>query len=257
VDTTPILTGPWPYDLDPADVPFTKRTVTVLERQGIYTNPTLLSEVTATDVLGWWNAGPVTVEDLRINGNDAIAQHHTETGLREALAADLSDMASEPWAPHIWYHDPRFTRFVPKGDATVYEIATSGSTVDRRFLWGHATELRNAVDAQARLSLLDAVSQHVEAISGQHGERLDALLARTGVNGLDPITGADAARRLGVSHQRMYQIVQQLHRAKDRGCPSAGIWMPQLDAADQNGWSRSISAEAQTAIRGFVKSDGF
>jgi hypothetical protein len=76
-------------------------------------------------------------------------------------------------------------------------------------------------------------------------------------HGRVPITGADAARRLGVSHQRMYQIVRQLHRARDRACPSAGIWMPQLDAADQNGWSRSISAEAQTAIRGFVKSDGF
>jgi hypothetical protein len=185
VDTTPILTAPWPYDLDPATVPFMKRTVTVLERQGIYTNPTLLTELTATDVLGWWNAGPATVEDLRNVGNDAIRRHHTETGLLEALAADLSNMASEPWAPHIWYHDPRFARFVPKGEATVFEMATSGSAVDRRFLWEQRDDLRDAVDAQAKLSLLDAISQYVEAISGQHGERLDALLARTGLNGSD------------------------------------------------------------------------
>jgi hypothetical protein len=129
VDTTPILTAPWPHDLDPATVPFTKRTVTVLERQGIYTNPVLLNRVTVTDVLGWWNPGPATVEDLRSIGNDAIRHHHTETGLLKKLAVDLLDMASEPWAPHIWYHDPRFAQFIPKGDHTVYQLATLGSAV--------------------------------------------------------------------------------------------------------------------------------
>jgi hypothetical protein len=117
-------------------------------------------------------------------------------------------------------------------------------------------ELRNAVDTQARLSLLDAISQYVEAVSGQHGDRLEALLARTGLNGRDPITGAEAARSLGVSHQRMCQIVQQLHRAKDRGCPSAGIWMPQLDAADQNGWPNSVTPSSKSAIQGFFVDDG-
>jgi hypothetical protein len=190
VDNTQIFTSSWPRDLDPATVPFTKRTATVLERQGIYTNPALLNELTTTDVLGWWNAGPATVEDLRVAGNDAIRRHHTETGLLAILATDLSNMASESWAPHVWYHDPRFTRFVPKGDLTVYEIATSGSAVDQRFLWQQGVELRDAVDAQARLPLLAAVAEYVEAVSGQHGERLDALLACTGLNGRDPITGA-------------------------------------------------------------------
>jgi hypothetical protein len=165
-------------------------------------------------------------------------------------------MASEPWAPHIWYHDPRFTRFVPKGALTVFEIATTGSGVDRRFLWEQGDKLRNAVDAQAELSLLGAISQYVEAISGQHGDRLEALLARTGLNGLDPITGADAARRLGILHQRMYQIVQQLYRARDRACPSAGIWMPQVDAADQNGWPNSVMPSSKSAIQGFFVDDG-
>jgi hypothetical protein len=236
VDATPILIALWPDDLDPATVPFAKRTATVLERQGIHTNPTLLNRVTATDVLDRWNAGPATVEDLRIVGNDAIRRHHKEAGLLEALVADLSSMASEPWAPHIWYHDPRFARFVPKGDLTVHEIATSGSAVDRRFLWEQRDDLRNAVDAQARLSLLDAISQYVEAVSGQHSKRLEALLACTGLNRRDPITGAQASRLLGVSHQRMYQIVQQLYRARDRACPPEGIWMPQLDAGgDETG----------------------
>jgi hypothetical protein len=96
VNRSPILSALWPHDLDPSDVPFAKRTATILERQGLYTNPALLNEVTTTDVLGWWNAGPTTVDDLRVTGSDAIRRHHTETGLLEQLAADLSAMASEP-----------------------------------------------------------------------------------------------------------------------------------------------------------------
>jgi hypothetical protein len=192
------------------------------------------------------------VEDIRVIGNDAIRQHHSETGLLEELAADLSDMASEPWAPHISYHDPRFAPFLPKGDDTVYEIATSGSAVDRRFLWEQGDGLRDAVDAQAKLSLLDAIAQYVEAISGQHDERLDALLACTGLNGADPINGTAAARRLGISHQRMYQIVQQLHPARDRASPPAGAWLPQVDAADRDGWPQDVTPHSKAAIRSFL-----
>jgi hypothetical protein len=167
-------------------------------------NPILLNQITTTDVLGWWNAGPTTVDDLRVTGNDAITRHHKETGLLKDLARDLLNIASEPWAPYVWHRDTRFAQFVPKGDHTVHDIATSGSAVDRRFLWEHRNGLRDAVDAQARLSLLDAIAQYVEAISGQHGERLDALVARTGLSGSDPIHGTEAARRLGISHQRMH-----------------------------------------------------
>jgi hypothetical protein len=50
------------------------------------------------------------------------------------------------------------------------------------------------VAAQAALSLPDAVGDYVEAISGQHGRRLEVLLARTGLSGSDPITGVEASR---------------------------------------------------------------
>jgi hypothetical protein len=161
-------------------------------------------------------------------------------------------MSLEPWAPHIWYHDPRFARFLPKGEGTVNEIATSGSAVDRRFLWEHGRQLRDAVDEEAKLSLLAEVAMYVEAFSGQHGERLDALLAHTALNGSDPINGTEAARRLGVSHQRMYQIVQQLYRARGRSCPPEGLWMPQLGAVERDDWPASISANAKTSIRAFA-----
>jgi hypothetical protein len=165
-------------------------------------------------------------------------------------------MATEPWAPHIWCHDPRFARFLPKGDHTVHEIAASGSTVGRRFLWEHRTGLRKAVDAQARLSLLDAIARYVEAISRQQGERLDLLLAHTGLNGSDPINSTDAARRLRVSHQRMYQIVQQLYLARDRARSPAGIWMPQVDSTHKSGWPGNVTPSSKAAIQGFFADDG-
>jgi hypothetical protein len=72
-------------------------------------------------------------------------------------------------------------------------------------------DLRAAVVQQADLTLAEAVSEYVEAVSGQHGKRLDVLMAVTGLNGQDPIIGPEAARRLQVSSQRIYQIVNQLH----------------------------------------------
>ena len=96
---------------------------------------------------------------------------------------------------------------------------------DQRFLWGGLEALRAAIDAQAPLSLPRAVAQYVEGISGQHGYRLEALLARTGLGGQDPITNREMARRLGVSDQRASQIVQRLwyHRDRFRPLPVLGL----------------------------------
>lgn len=69
---------------------------------------------------------------------------------------------------------------------------------------------RAAIDRQAALSPADAVAEYVELTTGQHGLRLEVLLARTGLNGHDPTTGVEAGRRLGVSYQRIHQLEQQL-----------------------------------------------
>jgi len=252
VDTAHILIESWPDDLDPAAVPFRTRTVTVLRRRGILTNPTILNDLTTADVKGWWNAGTVTVEDLRTTGNAAIARHRAESHLRQKLAADLADIASQRWAQHIWRLDPRFSEFLPLGTATVYDIATTGTTLEKRQLWEHATQLHRAVQAQGRLSLLEAVSDYVEAISGQHGERLEVLLARTGLNGQEPIAGAQAARQLGVSDQRIHQLVKQLYHARDRAEAPAGVWLPQVQTAETGAWPRGIATEAAPTIRAFL-----
>jgi hypothetical protein len=249
MDNSRILDAPWPADLNPADVPFKGRTETVLRRQWFYNNPILFDSLTEADVAVWWNAGPVTIQDIRSTGNEAIRRHHETTELRLRIDTDLSVIAIEPWAEHIWYRDPRFAAFVPKGDSTVHDIAISGTAVDRRVLWERLDDLRVAVAQQSDLPLGDAVSGYVEAVSGQHDRRLDALLAATGLDGHDPIIGTEAARRLNVSSQRIYQIVSQLHRRLETARPEKGPWLPQIRVADQTYWPAAYTQRGIVAIR--------
>ncbi|MCL1592945.1 MAG: hypothetical protein M3132_01165 [Actinomycetia bacterium] len=159
MNNTRIFETPWPEDLNPADVPFEGRTETVLRRHGFYDDWSLFDGLTAADVLSWWNAGLVTVEDIQRTGNDAIRDHYETVDVRHRKNADLAAVAREPAAPHIWYRDPRFAEFIPKGDSTVFDIAASGTALDRRALWRRLDALRAAVEAQAALSLLEAVSE--------------------------------------------------------------------------------------------------
>jgi len=256
VDASPLLDQPWPLDLDPADVPFRTRSVTALTRQGFFDDPSLFDTLTEAEVLSWWNAGERTVADIRATGNAAIQRHHEQAAQLGQLRVDMAVVVALPWARHIWRRDPRFAVYLPKGDATVHDIAISGSMEDQWVLWGNLDDLRAAIDAQATLTLADAVAEYVEAISGQHGDRLDALLARTGLNGQDPMTGAEMARRLGVSDQRASQIVQRLWYHRDRCRPPHGIWMPQVEEAERDGWPDGYTGEGMAATRGFLGSAG-
>ena len=223
VDSEPILDSSWPADLDPAAVPFKTRTQTVLRRAGLHDDPARFDTLTEDEVMSWWNAGAATVADLRFTGNRAIRCHIEETDQRSEMNIALSAVAAEPWASHIWHRDPRFSRYLPKGEDTVQQIAASGHPDQRRGLWGHVEGLRAAVAAQAALSLPEAVAGYVSAISGQRGQRLNVLLARTGLNGRDPISGPRAARMLGVSPARIYQIQDALDRHRLRARPPAGV----------------------------------
>jgi hypothetical protein len=175
--------------------------------------------------------------------------------LRLRIDTDLTAVAQEPWTKHIWYRDPRFAEFLPRGNSTVHDIATSGTAANRRILWDRMGDLRAAVDDQGGLSLADAVSQYVEAVSGQHGQRLDVLLAVTGLNGHDPIIGPEAARRLNVSSQRIYQIVSQLHRRIQAARPAKGAWLPQIGVADEAHWPSGYTQRGIKAIRGVLSSE--
>lgn len=246
-----IFDEPWPADLDPADVPFKQRTRTVLKRQGLFDNPAPLCDLTEETVLSWWNAGPVTVDDLRTTGPAAIKRHHTETGARTRLNSVLERAAREPWARRIWHLDPRFSDLLPKRAGTVHDIATTGSAADRQELHDRLDRLRTAVVEQRSLGLLDAVARHVSCLSRQEENRLIVLLARTGFDGGNRITGKEAANRLGVTTARVYQIEQQLWHHRSRTRPSDGFWMPQVAAAEAGGWPVQCTEAGIEAIREF------
>ena len=251
VDDAPLFDLPWPDDLDPAAVPFKTRTETVLRRAGFYDDPTRFDTLTEAGVMEWWNAGVATVADIRFAGNRAIRRHHEETDERSEMNLALASVAPEQWAPYVWHRDPRFARHIPEGDKTVRQIATAGHPNDRRALWRQLDGLRAAVAAQAALNLLDAVAQYVEVISGQRGRRLQVLLARTGLNGRDPIFGTTAARMLGVTPARMYQIQDALERHRMRACSPDAVWMPQVAAAERFGWPADYTEEGIAATRAF------
>lgn len=251
MDSEPILEEPWPDDLDPASVPFKTRTETVLCRAGFHDDPTQFDTLIEADVMEWWNAGVATVSDIRIAGNRAIRRHHDEVDARSQLNTDLDAVTGEPWTRQVWWRDPRFKTYLPRGEATVYEIATAGPPDDRHRLWRHLDGLKGAVRRQAALSLPDAVAEYVAGISGQHGVRLEALLACTGLNGHDPITGSAAGRMLGVTPARMYQIRDRLEYHRLRTQPPAGVWMPQVATAERFSWPDGYTEAGIAAAQAF------
>jgi hypothetical protein len=239
VTDTLLLDLRWPDDLDPETVPLLTRTETVLRRGGLYDDPAQFNTLTVAEVAGWENTGLVTMANLRTTAHAAIRRHHQEAEVRARMDIVLEDVAAEPWATRIWYRDPRFADHVPKSDATVHEIATAGTATDRRYLFDQLARLGAAIDKREALSLTDAVAEYVKLTTGQHGSRLEVLLARTGLNGRDPIARAEAGRRLGVSYQRIYQLERQLQGHRDRAMSPAGLWMPQVESATKDGWTEA------------------
>jgi hypothetical protein len=251
VDDALLFDARWPPALDPATVPFRTRSATVLRRMGFFDDPSLFNTLTEVEVRSWWNAGVVTVADIRDTGNAAIPRHHEEVARLRKFEADMASLADELWATHIWFKDPRFEAHPPMGDGTVYDIATSGTDTDRESLWESREALRDAVAFQANLTLPDAVAEYVEAITGWHGHRLEMILADMGLDGQDPIGATETARRLGVTRSAVYQARDRLLRNRDRARPSAGIWMPQIEAAERDGWPDGSTEAGIDATRGF------
>jgi len=132
MDDTVLLRAPWPTDLELATVPFHNRSVTILRRIGFFDNWLLVSTLTEDQVLSWIDARVGSVAGIRDTGNAAIVNHHDEVTRLVLFEADLVAVSKEPWATHIWYRDPRFEEYLPKGESTIYELAASGTCEDRR-----------------------------------------------------------------------------------------------------------------------------
>ncbi len=120
----------------------------------------------------------------------------------------------------------------PLRDLLATVAAHPGTPVDRLDQEQYAV----AVAAQRDLDLPDAVFNYVGSATGYDAARIEVLLAVMSLNGLDRIPTKHAARRLGLSHTRVSQLVRRLWRLRDAATPPTGIWMPQIEAAERDGW---------------------
>ena len=178
-------------------------------------------DTTAHDILALDNFGRAALPRPQLDGNAAIAWH-------QGPSQELRALTEEPWAERIWRSDRRFSALLPSTDATVAEIARDGHDDHQRVVYRNLPKLRRRMDRIAAMCPEQAIRDYVAAGTGQRRKRLTVLLAVTGIARDEPITKAEGARRLGVSDQRMAQIVAQFWQACDRTTPPAGIWPPHL-----------------------------
>ena len=203
-----ILDNPWPPELDPSRVPFRKRTITVLRGMGLWEDMSRIDELTVDDVAGYWVTGPVTVNDLITTANEAIEWHHNPP-------ARLRQVVGEDWARQVWRRDLRFKDLLPAVDSTVRDIAVSGQHNDQHRLLETLSELEERIDTYSTEIRDEALIRYVSSNTGQSRERTLRLLQSLGF--LEPrISGGEAGRRLGVSPQRVYQLVAQIRIASNK-----------------------------------------
>jgi hypothetical protein len=188
---------------------------------------TRIDTVTEADVAGFWNTGPTTVADLIESGNVAISWHHSEARqLAKVVARDY-------WTRQVWRRDRRFTNLLPAVDATVYDIGVAGRHDHQRHLYRRLPAIRKRLDKLLGDSPTEALIRYVAMNTGRTRGRTVVLLQRVGL--LEPaLSGTEAALRLGVSQQRVHQLVEQLqHRVRRLQPPGERAWLPQHpDAID-------------------------
>ncbi len=128
----------------------------------------------------------------------------------------------------MWRRDLRFGDLLPDVDATVHDIAISGHHTHQRQLLETLSKLEKRLDEFGKESRDEALIRYVSTNTGQSRQRTTRLIQSLGL--LEPtITGSEAGRQLGVSPQRIYQIVGQIrHRIAQAQPPNcAAPWLPQ------------------------------
>ncbi len=128
----------------------------------------------------------------------------------------------------MWRRDLRFGDVLPDVDAPVHDIAISGQHSDQRYLLKTLPKLQKRLNEFGRENRDDALIRYVSANTGQSRHWTTRLLQSLGL--LEPtITGSEAGRQLGVSPQRIYQLVGQIRHRIEQVQPPNGAtpWLPQ------------------------------
>lgn len=71
-----LLDQPWPPAPNPNRVTLKRRTLTILERAGLFDHSTAIDDLSEAVVLSWENAGVGTLQDFIAAGNAGIVFHH-------------------------------------------------------------------------------------------------------------------------------------------------------------------------------------
>ena len=137
-------------------------------------------------------------------------------------------MTTDDWTRQVWRRDRRFGDLLPEVDATIRDIAISGHHTHQRHLLNTLPKVERRLDKFSRESRDEALLRYVSTNTGQSRQRTTRLLQSLGL--LEPtITGSEAGRQLGVSPQRIYQLVGQIRHRIEQAQPPNGAapWLPQ------------------------------
>ena len=210
-----ILDRPWPPGLDPGVVAWPKRTDRLLAH-GIAADPARLSALTYGALLALPRVGARAAYTFALTAEQAIDDAYAEGRLPSALADLVRRAAAAPWVDLVDGDDPRFADLLPEGTG----IDAPGSP------W----VLPDVFDRVARIEqtpLDTALREYVAALSGLTGERLDALLARIGVDGKPPRSLPKAINGAQISLERLRQLqIRALEHL-----PPHPVYMPTLERA--------------------------
>jgi len=245
IEALKVFPSRWPPALSASSLPWANRTRNCLERSGFLADRGSLSELTYGRLLDVPSMGIVSVLDFAcvseaaMNQRVRLTQDSPDSRERDAGSGaptgsdPLVEAIDAPWADQVSAQDPRFADLLPPGDGTVFERIEQITGQPQEDI-GAERELAEAVAAierrieeMSRLTLDSALTQFLEALSGFHGAKLEALSARLGWSGAPPITLEEAGNMVGVSRERMRQLQK---RTTDR-LPQHAVYMPSLDEA--------------------------
>lgn len=225
----PVLTHPWPPELDPEDIPWSTRVRNALDRADLL-QPTKLSALSFGEALAVRAMGAKSVLELAstLEGSIIWVSRHPEHDL-------IPEIMKEAWVEMVSIEDPRFASLLPPGKGTVSQRLESAGLAegsistdpDVILLVEALPQLAEEVHRVAEEPLDVALRNFIQAVSGLEGVRLEALLARLGLDGEPKRTLQETGDMIGVSRERMRQIEVKARK----GLPSHPIFMPALDEA--------------------------
>ena len=228
----------WPVGLLPDEVPWGARVRNAVRRAHLLELPNKLAILTFGEVFALPAIGTKSVLEFASILEAAVgsmpdgARPTDSSVIVESFDPRLLD---ESWIDMVSSEDPRFSSVLPGGWGTVGDRLESALVTDRGISGTPAvvTLIRSLPSIVARVNdiarqpLDIALREYVLALSGQEGDRLDALVARLGFDGQPRRTLAETAKSISVTRERMRQLESKF---KER-LPSHPAFMPALDEA--------------------------